>query len=64
MSSQEAGDGSSQEQKEWVGTCVDAKANGLLKWFPALVPHVSRDRGRSTLKRESGSLGLHFWNWL
>ena len=59
MSSQKAGDGIPQEQKDWAGTSVDAEADGPLKWFLALVPHFSRFQGRSTVKRESGSLRLN-----
>jgi len=59
MSSQEAGDGGPQEQKDWASPGVDAEADGLLKWFPALVPHFSRFQGRSTVKRQSESLGLN-----
>ena len=59
MSSQEAADGGPEEQKDWAGTGVNAKADGLTKWFPALVPHFSRFQGKSTVKRKSGSVGLN-----
>lgn len=48
MSSQEAEDGSPQEQTHWASPGVDAEADGPLKWFPVLVPHFSRFQGRST----------------
>lgn len=48
-----------REQKYWAGICVDAKADALWKWLPAITSHLFQGPGKLHTEEGISSLGLN-----